>query len=1040
MSPTPRLLPLLALLPLSLTPTTSWATCTAYPGGRGGPSLEGCLRLGDLDIVLLQGEHQALNSELPPGQVLRADPDATERPVVRTRTPLLEALTVFFTNPEPASLSDLFATFVVTGSSRDRPVTVQGLKLLPLASDLRWLGGGEWVIGRVFEVQDGALVVEDCVVGKMDYFAGDGDKSERAILLRDDLDPSRAPDDEGGVLAFVSGRSWVRLERVEVSDIVGPGVRGAAVYATGADSAVEVVGGRYRDSRFAGGMLTANDGAQLTVIDEAGVRPARFERLRGTIGGAVLADEGGVVELYGGIYEDNGSAANADNPFPRHNVGAHAAADRGGTLRIWNGEYRGGSAAAGGVAAARNARIEVKGGLFGDDAAPNTARLGGLFALWRDDELAGDAPTGLFSGAELRGGVAARNASEDEMYRGGDLPGDTPAEDWVSAGGAIVASRASVVLDGVKIVGNTVVDGGGGGVLAYDTGLEVIGGEIRGNLAAGGAGLYVQDGLLTLSGAFVRDNGLNGVGSEVGGGLFAHDVDVTVDDGTRFEGNRAELGGGLAVTGDSEVVLNQAEIVGNVANIGGGVAGSVSTLRVFGGRIADNTAIVSGGGLALNPPNESGASGSAVAVLTETEVSGNTARVGGGVAASSVDVSVLASTVEDNVADETGGGMYAQAGAVVVRDGLVAGNEARGWGGGLYVDGAPVTLEGVDVLGNSAVRGAAVVAAGAGGHRLVTNRFCGNKALEQAQILLDAGGAGDGPVTLAHNLVDGGLDGSHDLVLARGRFDVHHNHLVRSGGLAVSVVRGTLGLQANLIAYGATDGPVVGVGEGSTVEGEHNVLWGREGALVDVAADVRVLDAEGTLSEAGDLIEVVERAYIAEDPRLRGWADGPPDDACAFAAHHPRPDSPLLTRYERGMDFDPDDVHRGLWGGKDADLHPTDAWATSFDGDQDPAIFDCDDADLDVGDRLLQYVDGDGDGVGGVAWEPYDCTVQPGNVTLDGDCDDADPSVQDCPEIVSFYGSRCSSVPLRATLLPGALALTLLLLRRRRRHHDAPTS
>jgi len=166
---------------------------------------------------------------------------------------------------------------------------------------------------------------------------------------------------------------------------------------------------------------------------------------------------------------------------------------------------------------------------------------------------------------------------------------------------------------------------------------------------------------------------------------------------------------------------------------------------------------------------------------------------------------------------------------------------------------------------------------------------------------------------------------------------------------------------------------------------------------------------------------------LTQDPRLRARLADPIDaplrrPSCAIEDLHPRPQSPLLLD---GYPADADSALIGPFGGPFA---RTDPWETDRDEDGIPELFDCDDEDPTIGDRLVQYVDNDGDGVGGDPWPDDDCHLVPGNVLVGGDCDDDDPDRTDDCERRRCGG--CGSVG-SPSIWPLFLAMLLPLVRRR---------
>ena len=163
---------------------------------------------------------------------------------------------------------------------------------------------------------------------------------------------------------------------------------------------------------------------------------------------------------------------------------------------------------------------------------------------------------------------------------------------YVQSGGSLTINDSSKEKTGL-ITGGKCNDRGGG--IRVDGTLIMNGGTIRDNLATSkGGGIYIIGGTVTLNeGAAVKDNTSNGDG----GGVYiiknGSSVGKLTINGGEISGNKATTGGGVYVRG-SEATFEDGKIVDNkTSGNGGGVAvfGETGTKSIFtmnGGEISGN--------------------------------------------------------------------------------------------------------------------------------------------------------------------------------------------------------------------------------------------------------------------------------------------------------------------------------------------------------------------------------------------------------------------------------------------------------------------
>ena len=338
-------------------------------------------------------------------------------------------------------------------------------------------------------------------------------------------------------------------------------------------------------------------------------------------------------------------------------------------------------------------------------------------------------------------------------FTGGTIQGNTLTDEDINyqgqdthfGGGVWISNYANVVLSGVQILNNesigcgggvamgayckvqihegTLISGNkarynGGGIYGNGASVEMTGGEISDNKAAGtsqgwGGGFYFQNGKLTASsgkicrnytdahggGGFastailsgdviVSDNKTNGFG----GGIYGN---VTMSDQVRIEGNTANnMGGGIYST----LVMNGGIICNNTAGSNGG-GGAYGTITLNDGEISGNHSSGLGGGvrgilyinggiIKDNTTNSSGAALSGYGTISGGEITGNRASGNGGCVYLGENGRHLTITgdvkIHDNHANY-GGAVSVAGGTVQINGGVISDNQADIYGGGVYV-------------------------------------------------------------------------------------------------------------------------------------------------------------------------------------------------------------------------------------------------------------------------------------------------------------------------------------------------------------------
>ena len=246
-------------------------------------------------------------------------------------------------------------------------------------------------------------------------------------------------------------------------------------------------------------------------------------------------------------------------------------------------------------------------------------------------------------------------------------------------GGVFLNNSAGLVssITDCTISGNSTRNGGG---IYNESGiLNVIGGEISGNvlsLAAGAGGGIFNSGTLNVDGATITGHTITGNG----GGIYnngsasatasnvAGNATLSIT-GSRISGNTAANGGG---------VCNYA--VATVSGTGVGNATAYAKTIINGGIIENNTATSGFDSTAVNTIATSG-DGGGVYNASFTTVT-NRSGAGTGVPNANAEIYINSGTISGNTADGYGGGINNANGNTSITGGAVSGNDAN-YGGGL---------------------------------------------------------------------------------------------------------------------------------------------------------------------------------------------------------------------------------------------------------------------------------------------------------------------------------------------------------------------
>jgi hypothetical protein len=249
------------------------------------------------------------------------------------------------------------------------------------------------------------------------------------------------------------------------------------------------------------------------------------------------------------------------------------------------------------------------------------AALARIKSLYRGKKWkAGESAVIIISGTIRGSGPFGDNGSMVDISGAGNYPAIVLKGDPVK-GGVLDAGRPGgnggrvlyIANNKVTLDSNLTLTGGsrlwGGAVCIGTPGVVssgefvMAGGEISGNVAGSGGGVFVYTGAMTMTGGVIKNNitTFNKYGGS-GGGVFVYEFSTFTMTGGTIENNggaATENGGGVAADGKARFIMTGGTIRANTSSIkGGGVHVSPDgSFSMSGGTISGNNSKGSGGGV-----------------------------------------------------------------------------------------------------------------------------------------------------------------------------------------------------------------------------------------------------------------------------------------------------------------------------------------------------------------------------------------------------------------------------------------------------------
>lgn len=333
------------------------------------------------------------------------------------------------------------------------------------------------------------------------------------------------------------------------------------------------------------------------------------------------------------------------------------------------------------------------------------------------------------------GGIVAFNGAEFIM-RGGEISGNTAGGNGAGVyinnasgellggkvtsntaqgeGGGVYCAAATVKLDGIKITNNRAESAAGGLMVARESKVEFVSGEITGNKGKNGGGVILQSkGYMNMTGGRISNN--NAFGGNGGGIYISRDGTFNLRGGSVSGNTSQKAGGGLYICDKANIYGGS--ISGNHAGKEGGgmyiteaswkdengrTQYSDGVVNMYGGTISGNTTSVSAAGVLVRGQrgtfNLRGGSITGNKALTEK----NGGHGGGIIAQGKGNFNMYGGSITNNEAHNTSGGIGAYSEATVkLYGGTISGNKAYR-GAGVYLAGNDAVIDGVTITKNTA--------------------------------------------------------------------------------------------------------------------------------------------------------------------------------------------------------------------------------------------------------------------------------------------------------------------------------------------------
>lgn len=303
------------------------------------------------------------------------------------------------------------------------------------------------------------------------------------------------------------------------------------------------------------------------------------------------------------------------------------------------------------------------------------------------------------------GGVCIVNGGTFTMSGGSiTLNGKEGTTIHTQNGGGVYLNGGNFVLENGTISNNgALVNGGGVFLTGENCTYQLQKGDITGNTAGYGGGVYLEKGLFKLGTAGnVLDGNISNNAAQFGGGVYIGSGSTSsVSDDSSVEPTEGFIMYGGKITDNS------------TSDDGGGIYLNGGSFLMYNGDIISNSSLTDGGGVCIaNNGNFTMNNGNITknGLETGTVVTEN----GGGVYLDGGSLTVNAGNISENSATASGGGVYISNGNVGMQTGKILSNSCGEYGGGVYVynpsgsSSKTVSVTGGSLLNNTARYGGGI--------------------------------------------------------------------------------------------------------------------------------------------------------------------------------------------------------------------------------------------------------------------------------------------------------------------------------------------
>ncbi len=348
----------------------------------------------------------------------------------------------------------------------------------------------------------------------------------------------------------------------------------------------------------------------------------------------------------------------------------------------------------------------------------------------------------------------------------------TPTSDPGYADGGGIICRGTLTISESVVSGNVAHAGSaktgdktlgaagayGGGIYASETDANVTieSCTVSGNKSIGGNGG---------NGAAHQSGGRSGYGN--GGGVYSWEGVLVIGENTTISKNTAESGGGGKGGIDGDGGKNRECWGGGVSSAGGSASLTIQNSTISGNKVLTGKAGAKGAGGTNGETFGTyggGVYSGRTATISQTTITGNSAKYGGGFYSDGGSSTIIACTISKNKASAWGGGVKigVDAAALTIENSTVAKNVSVGNGAGLAIDGGTNdqiyndTIADNTVTGKTGEGGGVYIASAVTSDSIISTILAGDKAHTGADLAF----ANGNNTTIDNCLIEAAISGT----------------------------------------------------------------------------------------------------------------------------------------------------------------------------------------------------------------------------------------------------------------------------------------